>query len=47
MQIGVVGLGIMGSGITQVVAKAGFQVTVLEVSKEACTKGVGRIRAFM
>ncbi len=38
-EIGVVGCGLMGSGIAQAAAQAGVQVTVREVSKELLDKG--------
>ena len=38
-KIGVVGCGLMGSGIAQTAAQAGFQVTVREVSTELIDKG--------
>jgi 3-hydroxybutyryl-CoA dehydrogenase len=39
-KVGVVGCGLMGSGIAQVVAQAGFQVVVREVSTELVDKGL-------
>ena len=33
----------MGSGIAQVVAQAGFQVTIVEVDEAALERGLGRI----
>ena len=38
-RVGVVGCGLMGSGIAQVAASAGFQVTVREVSPQLVEKG--------
>jgi len=38
--VGVVGCGLMGSGIAQVVAQAGCQVTVREVSQQLVDKGL-------
>ncbi|MGH9172360.1 MAG: 3-hydroxybutyryl-CoA dehydrogenase [Acidimicrobiales bacterium] len=38
-RIGVVGSGLMGSGITEVCARAGLQVTVVEADDAACAKG--------
>jgi len=38
-KVGVVGCGLMGSGIAQVIAQAGFSVTVREVSDELLDKG--------
>lgn len=42
-KIGVVGCGLMGSGIAQTAAQAGFQVTVREVSAELIDKGFANI----
>jgi 3-hydroxybutyryl-CoA dehydrogenase len=42
-KIGVVGCGLMGSGIAQTAAQAGFQVTVREVSTELLDKGFANI----
>src|SRR5579864_7110891 len=42
-KIGVVGCGLMGSGIAQTAAQAGVQVTVREVSKELLDKGFAYI----
>jgi len=39
-KVGVVGCGLMGSGITQVAAQAGCQVTVREVSEQLLDKGL-------
>jgi 3-hydroxybutyryl-CoA dehydrogenase len=41
--IGVIGCGIMGSGIVEVCAKAGVQVTFVEVDDERVEKGHARI----
>jgi 3-hydroxybutyryl-CoA dehydrogenase len=41
--VGVVGCGLMGHGITQVAATAGYEVVVRELSEELGAKGVGRI----
>jgi 3-hydroxybutyryl-CoA dehydrogenase len=41
--VGVVGCGLMGHGITQVAATAGYEVVVRELSEELCAKGVGKI----
>jgi len=43
-RIGVIGCGLMGSGITQVTAQAGFDVLVVEASDELLQKGLGRLR---
>jgi 3-hydroxybutyryl-CoA dehydrogenase len=42
-KIGVVGCGLMGAGIAQTAAQAGFQVTVREVSTELIDKGFANI----
>ena len=42
-EIGVVGCGLMGSGIAQVAAQAGCQVTVREVSAQLVDKGLQSI----
>jgi 3-hydroxybutyryl-CoA dehydrogenase len=42
-KVGVVGCGLMGSGIAQVAASAGFQVTVREVSPQLVEKGLQSI----
>jgi 3-hydroxybutyryl-CoA dehydrogenase len=43
-QVGVVGCGLMGSGITEVCARAGYDVVVREVNDELLQKGLERIR---
>jgi 3-hydroxybutyryl-CoA dehydrogenase len=45
--VGVVGCGLMGSGIAQVCAEAGYKVIVLEVSEELLKKGLGKIESFL
>lgn len=45
--IGVVGAGTMGSGITQVAAQAGFDVTMYDIDGEILDDAVGRIRYFI
>jgi 3-hydroxybutyryl-CoA dehydrogenase len=42
-KVGVLGAGLMGHGIAQVVAQAGYQVVLREVDEETLAKGVGRI----
>jgi 3-hydroxybutyryl-CoA dehydrogenase len=42
-KIGVLGAGLMGSGIAQVAASSGYQVTVVEVSDEVIQRGLGGI----
>jgi 3-hydroxybutyryl-CoA dehydrogenase len=43
-KVGVLGCGLMGSGIAQVSATAGFEVTVLEVEQKYLEKGLAAIR---
>ena len=43
-KVGVVGCGLMGSGIAEVAAKAGCHVVVREVNDEALAAGKGRIK---
>jgi 3-hydroxybutyryl-CoA dehydrogenase len=42
--VGVIGCGLMGSGIAQVSAQAGFSTTVVEASQELLDKGLGGIK---
>src|SRR5439155_14870122 len=42
-KLGVIGCGLMGSGITEVGAKSGLEVTFVEVSDEKVNKQKGRI----
>jgi 3-hydroxybutyryl-CoA dehydrogenase len=46
-KVGVIGCGLMGSGIAQVAAQSGFQVIVHEVSEDLLGKGIGRIQGFV
>jgi 3-hydroxyacyl-CoA dehydrogenase len=41
--VGVVGCGLMGHGIAQVAAQAGYGVVVREIDRGALDKGLGRI----
>jgi 3-hydroxybutyryl-CoA dehydrogenase len=43
-RVGVVGCGLMGHGIAQVAAQAGYQVVVREVSQEKLDTGLGKIK---
>jgi 3-hydroxybutyryl-CoA dehydrogenase len=45
--IGVVGCGLMGSGIAQVAAQAGLRVTVREIDQKLLDHGLGRIKKFL
>jgi 3-hydroxybutyryl-CoA dehydrogenase len=42
-KVGVLGCGLMGHGITQICAQAGWDVVVCEVSKERLDGGIGKI----
>jgi len=42
--VGIIGCGLMGSGIAQVAAASGFEIRVVEISDEFLEKGIGRIR---
>ncbi|MBI1735674.1 MAG: 3-hydroxybutyryl-CoA dehydrogenase [Candidatus Rokubacteria bacterium] len=42
--VGVIGCGLMGSGITQVSAQSGFQTLVVEANDELLKRGLGRLR---
>jgi 3-hydroxybutyryl-CoA dehydrogenase len=42
-KVGVLGAGLMGSGIAQVAATSGYDVTIVEVSEELDKKGLGGI----
>ena len=43
-RVGVVGIGLMGSGIAQVAAAQNFDTVVVDVSPEIVGKGMERIR---
>jgi 3-hydroxybutyryl-CoA dehydrogenase len=45
--VGVLGCGLMGSGIAQVAAGAGYRTIVREVNDGALQAGLGRIRTFL
>jgi 3-hydroxybutyryl-CoA dehydrogenase len=45
--VGVLGCGLMGSGIAQVSAAAGYKTIVREVDDIALNKGLGRIKKFL
>ncbi len=45
--VGVVGAGLMGSGIVEQAAKCGYSVIMREVDEEALTRGRNRIQASM
>ncbi len=46
-RIGIVGCGLMGSGIAEVCARAGYRVRVREVNDDLLQKGLGRIRGSL
>jgi 3-hydroxybutyryl-CoA dehydrogenase len=43
-KVGVIGCGLMGSGIAQVAAQAGFETTVVEANQELLDRGLGGIK---
>ena len=46
-RVGVVGSGLMGSGITQVCAQSGYRVIVLEINNELLNKGLTSISSSL
>lgn len=46
-KVGILGLGLMGSGIAQVCATAGFEVIAKEVSTELLNKGLNNIKSSL
>jgi 3-hydroxybutyryl-CoA dehydrogenase len=46
-KVGVVGCGLMGSGIAQISALAGYATTVVEINEELLKKGMGMIESSM
>jgi len=44
-KVGVVGCGVMGSGITQVCAQSGYQVVASEINDELLNKGLASINS--
>ena len=46
-KVGVVGAGLMGSGIAQVSAVAGYETVISEVSQEFLDKGLSKIEGFL
>ena len=46
-KVGVLGCGLMGAGIAQVSAAAGYRTIVREVNQAALDKGLGRMRKFL
>ena len=47
MKVGVVGCGLMGSGIAQTAAQSGYDVVVREINQELLDTGLGRIKDFL
>jgi 3-hydroxybutyryl-CoA dehydrogenase len=45
--VGVLGCGLMGSGIAQVCAQSGYKTIVREVDQPVLDKGIGRIKKFL
>ena len=45
--VGVLGCGLMGSGIAQVCAAAGYKTIVRELDESVLNKGLGRIKTFL
>ncbi|HEX2641589.1 MAG TPA: 3-hydroxybutyryl-CoA dehydrogenase [Thermoanaerobaculia bacterium] len=46
-KVGVLGCGLMGSGIAEVAARAGYETVVREVSEELVEKGLGKIQGSL
>ncbi|MCZ6691754.1 MAG: 3-hydroxybutyryl-CoA dehydrogenase [Planctomycetota bacterium] len=46
-KVAVLGCGLMGSGIAEVCARAGFDTAVMEVTADLLERGLGRIRASL
>ena len=46
-KVGVLGCGLMGSGIAQVAAASGFKTLVREVNQGVLDKGLGRMKKFL
>ena len=46
-QVGVIGCGLMGAGIAQVAAQAGFSTTVVEANETLLERGLGGLRATL
>ena len=46
-KVGVLGAGLMGSGIAEVAAKAGYETVVREVSEDLGKKGLARIEGSL
>jgi 3-hydroxybutyryl-CoA dehydrogenase len=46
-RVGVVGCGFMGAGIVQVCAQSGYEVTVIEISKQILSNGISTIEYYL
>ncbi len=46
-KVGVLGCGLMGSGVAQTAAQSGYEVVVREINQELLDKGLGRIKDFL
>jgi len=46
-KVGVVGCGLMGSGIVEVCARAGYEVVVREINDELLKRGLGHVQASL
>lgn len=46
-KVGVMGCGLMGGGIAQVIAQAGYETVVGEVNDDLLGRGIGRIQGFL
>jgi len=46
-KVGVLGCGLMGAGIAEVAARAGFETVVREVSEEVVEKGLEKLRGSL
>jgi len=46
-KVGIVGCGLMGSGIAQVAAQSGYETTVREISQDLVDKGLRKIEGFL
>jgi 3-hydroxybutyryl-CoA dehydrogenase len=46
-KVGIVGAGIMGTGIAQLASQAGYQVIIREINEELLKKGIGSINSYL
>ena len=46
-KVGVVGCGLMGSGIAQVCAQSGYEVRASEINEDLLAKGLESIKRFL